>query len=211
MDKDKRQLIFIDDAGDPGFNFSKGSSRYFVISCVAFDSASAAEATAKTMRLYKSEVGFSPQSEFKFNKTRKSVIMELLHRISKLDFRVQAIVIDKPRISDRKIHTSYNALYSYAIAQALSRFPHLQNASIRLDEHAGKEYQRSAKTFLKRTLNESETRISDIRFIDSRRNTLIQLADLTAGSIYRSKQADKTDHSIYIELLKKRITDIWEV
>ncbi len=29
-------LVFIDDSGDPGFKFEKGSSKYFVIALVIF-------------------------------------------------------------------------------------------------------------------------------------------------------------------------------
>jgi hypothetical protein len=30
-------LCFLDDAGDPGFKFDRGSTRYFVIGCVITD------------------------------------------------------------------------------------------------------------------------------------------------------------------------------
>ncbi len=31
------QIVFIDDAGDPGFKIDRGSSTHFVIACVIFD------------------------------------------------------------------------------------------------------------------------------------------------------------------------------
>ena len=33
-----KQLIFMDDSGDPGFKLKRGSSELFVIVCVIFDS-----------------------------------------------------------------------------------------------------------------------------------------------------------------------------
>lgn len=43
------QIIFIDDSGDPGFKFNRGSSRYFVIACIIFNSKISAEYTSASM------------------------------------------------------------------------------------------------------------------------------------------------------------------
>jgi len=49
----------------------------------------------------------------------------------------------------------------------------------------------------------------DERFEDSRRSSLIQLADVVAGSIARSYQLDKTDSQEYIQLLNDRVEIIY--
>jgi len=66
------QLIFCDDSGDPGFKI--GSSRYFVIACVVFDSNIEAELAAAIMKAYKERLGWNVKSEYKFNKTQKKHI-----------------------------------------------------------------------------------------------------------------------------------------
>jgi hypothetical protein len=44
-----------------------------------------------------------------------------------------------------------------------------------------------------------------VRFVDSRENTLVQIADIAVGSVNRSLQTDKTDSQDYIGLLKGKI------
>ena len=57
----------------------------------------------------------------------------------------------------------------------------------------------------------SSSKISKVKFVDSKTDNLIQLADLVAGSILRSTQPDKTDSGDYLDILKKhnKIDDIW--
>ncbi len=49
-------LIFIDDSGDPGFKFSKGSSFYFVICLVIFDDNLEAEKASITIKELRREL-----------------------------------------------------------------------------------------------------------------------------------------------------------
>jgi hypothetical protein len=43
-------LVFIDDAGDPGFKFARGSSRFFVVAYVVFDDRTDAEDACRRMQ-----------------------------------------------------------------------------------------------------------------------------------------------------------------
>jgi hypothetical protein len=47
--KKSDRLVLIDDAGDPGFKFERGSARFFVIACVVFNDLSQAEAAAEAL------------------------------------------------------------------------------------------------------------------------------------------------------------------
>ena len=49
-----------------------------------------------------------------------------------------------------------------------------------------------------------------LQFVDSESNVLIQMADMVAGSIYRSYPETKSDSSEYLKLIKKRVEDLWE-
>jgi hypothetical protein len=48
-----------------------------------------------------------------------------------------------------------------------------------------------------------------LRFVDSQTNDLIQLADLSAGSIHREVQ-DKRDAAEYMRVLRPRIEEVWD-
>ncbi|MCA9341748.1 DUF3800 domain-containing protein, partial [Candidatus Saccharibacteria bacterium] len=73
----------------------------------------------------------------------------------------------------------------------------------------GREYKKSAITYLRREVNSRSSKIKKVRFVDSGTNTLIQLADLVAGSILRSTQTNKTDSDDYVKILRMRIEDVW--
>jgi hypothetical protein len=204
-----KQLVFIDDSGDPGFKLDKGSSSHFVIACVIFDDVLDAEEIALIMKKYRRELGWPDDREFKFNKTKKSLINELLIRISSSNFRIRAISIDKSKIFSSSLKQNKDSFYNYAIKEVLAKTTNLNDADIRLDGHSGREYKKSAITYLRREVNSSSKKISKVRFVNSHTNNLIQLADLVAGSILRSNQLEKTDSKIYINLLKARVEDIW--
>jgi hypothetical protein len=61
----------------------------------------------------------------------------------------------------------------------------------------------------RRQLNATTRKVARFRFVDSRTNNLIQLADLAAGAVHRAVQP-KTDASDYVEILKPRIEEIWD-
>ena len=64
-------------------------------------------------------------------------------------------------------------------------------------------------TYLRRELNHPDRKIiSHLRFVNSKENVLIQLADMVAGAIYRSF-SHKSDANIYREIIKKREEDVW--
>lgn len=66
-------IVFIDDSGDAGFKFDKGSSRYFIIACILFKDELEAEKTALAIKEYRRKCRFSDEMEFKFNGSRKEI------------------------------------------------------------------------------------------------------------------------------------------
>lgn len=205
----KRQLVFIDDSGDPGFKLNAGSSSHFVIACVIFDDNLDAEEVSLIIKKYRRELGWPDHREFKFNKTNKDIVAELLQRVANSNFRIRAICMDKSIIHSPALRNKQESFYNYTIKEVLSKTNDLNEADVRLDGHAGREYKRSATAYLKREINSSSTKISRVKFVDSHKDSLIQLADLAAGSIMRSFQTNKSDSHRYREILKKRIEDVW--
>jgi hypothetical protein len=206
-----KQLVFIDDSGDPGFKLDRGSSKHFVIACVIFDDTLDAEETALQMKKFRRDLGWRQDREFKFNKTKKSYVKELLAVVCLSTFTVRAICVDKSQVYSRELKNKQDSFYNYAIKEVLAKSQNLNKASVRLDGHSGRAYKKSAITYLRREVNMSSSKISKVKFVDSKTDNLIQLADLVAGSILRSTQPDKTDSGDYLDILKKhnKIDDIW--
>lgn len=206
-----KQLVFIDDSGDPGFKLDRGSSSHFVIACVIFNDPLDAEETALAIKKFRRDLGWRPDREFKFNRTKKSLIEELLKAVSTGNFYVRAICIDKSMVYSHELMNKQDSFYNYAIKEVLSKSKNLDQASVKLDGHSGREYKKSAITYLRREVNSRSRKIRKVKFVDSKTDNLIQLADLVAGSILRSTQVNKTDRNTYLGILKKheKIEDIW--
>lgn len=205
-----KQLVFIDDSGDPGFKLDRGSSKHFVIACIIFNDPLDAEEAALLIKKYRRGLGWRQDREFKFNKTKKSFVKELLAVVCTSTFTIRAICIDKSQVYSHELKNKQDSFYNYAIKEVLAKSQNLNKASIRLDGHSGREYKKSAITYLRREVNTHSPKIGKVKFVDSKTDNLIQLADLVAGSVLRSTQPDKTDGNDYLDILKKhnKIDDI---
>ena len=86
----------------------------------------------------------------------------------------------------------------------------ITNAKLKFDKRGERTLRDQLRVYLSRELDNKRRKIfKDLKFVDSRQNTLIQLADMIAGSIYASyTKKDLT----YLSTLKRsrRVEDIWE-
>ena len=204
----QQQYVFIDDSGDPGFRFNKGSTRYFVIVSVIFEDAIDTEFAGVSIKKLKRDLGWKPEHEFKFNKNTYAQRIALLKAARKYDFKIRAVVVDKMKLSKRP--KTDDAFYRFIIREMLSRNSGLKNANIYIDGSAGKDYRNRAAGYLRHRLNESGRKMSALKFVNSKNDTLIQLADVVAGSLRRRYDAQKTDKMDYYNTIKTKIEDIWE-
>lgn len=204
-------FVFIDDSGDAGFKLEKGSSRHFVIACVIFDNPLDAEQTALAIKRFRETLGWSQQREFKFNKLAKRYRLAFLEAIKDQPFRVRAIVVDKKLTLNPELRENKQSFYNYIIKEVLSKSAgSVFDAKLRIDGMEDRRYKRAALTYFRQELGVKDRVISDAKFVNSSGDNLIQLADLVAGSIHRSKQLDKTDSGMYLRIIGSRVEDIWD-
>lgn len=204
-------LVFIDDSGDPGFKVDKGSSRAFVICCVIFDDELEAEKTAVRIKELKRELKKSDKYEFKFNKCSKEYRLKFLSAIKKFDFRIRAIMMTKEIIYSDELKNNKTSFYNYTIKTVLKHSSgKIKNAKIRLDGHGDRIFRRELLAYLRRSLDDIDKKmIKNLRFRDSSRDVLIQLADMIAGSINKTSQKGKTDQNDYWKVIKSRSENLW--
>ncbi len=205
-------LVFIDDSGDPGFKIEKGSTPYFVISMVIFDDNLEAEKTAVAIKELKREIKFSDNTEFRFFKTSKNNRIKFLNSVNSFKFRIRCLVVDKSLIKSKELKDNKNSFYSYFIKEVLrNNNDTILNAKIKIDGSGDRIFRKNFLTYLKKELNSKDkTIMKKCRMLDSRKDVLIQLADMIAGSINRFYNKDKKDHKIYKSIIKNHIEDEWQ-
>jgi len=202
-------LVFIDDSGDPGFKVEKGSSKVFVIAMVIFKDNLEAERASLAIKDLRRKIKISDLSEFKFNKSSKKFRQIFIETVKKLDFKIRAITVDKKDIYSQRLKTHKENFYNYVIMQVIKNSKSIKNAKLKFDKRGEIEIRNQLRVYLSRELDNKKNNVfNDLKFVDSRQNTLIQLADMMAGSIFSFYTGkDKS----YLEELKKskKVEDVW--
>jgi len=203
-----KQFVYIDDTGDPGL--TKSSSSHFIVAAVVVVGADELSRISAIIDGYRKELGWAELHEFKFNSTKKIIVAKLIDRVSVCCYTAYAMVLDKDEISVSRDIIDKDSLYYYVVKELLLKLQ-LESPEILIDGRIGKRYIQKVRTYLRKKLKESGVADCKIKFLDSRKSSLIQLADIVAGSISRSYQSDKTDNTKYQMLLGDKIAAIYRV
>ncbi|MBI2621074.1 MAG: DUF3800 domain-containing protein [Candidatus Levybacteria bacterium] len=203
-------LVFIDDSGDPGFKTEKGSSKVFVIALVIFEDELEAEKTSLSIKELRRRLKVSDFYEFKFNKCSPRFKKNFIDSVRGYKYRVRAIVVKKDVIYSKRLKNYKEDFYNYIIMQVLKHSEgHIKKAKLKFDKRGEKLLRDNLRVYLSRELDNKNKKVfSDLKFADSKENTLIQLADMIAGSVF-AKYSEKDKK--YFEILKesRKFEDVW--
>lgn len=181
----KKQIVFIDESGDAGFN-KRGASPYFAFVLVIFDDQEDAEITE--VKLQKIAELTKLKTEFKFSKTCNNIKNVFFSEICDCNFRVKSIYINKDIIYSDFLKNSSSYFYNYILKNVLLHAG-LTNASVKLDGKKTK-FKKELVTYIKRYARHAVKKFS---FEDSKNNRLIQLADMIVGLIVHYNSPNATD------------------
>ncbi len=120
--------------------------------------------------------------------------------------------MDKARIYGVELRRSKESFYRYAIKMVLKHNQgQIRDARLKIDGHGDREFRRELRAYLSREVQvkTGPAVIRDLKIVDSKRNILIQLADLVAGSLRRHAEGIKTDHTVYRAEIESRLEDVW--
>lgn len=204
-------LVFIDDSGDPGFQVQKGSSSVFVIALVVFDDNLEAEKTSVAIKELRRKLKVSDKYEFKFNKSEKEFKDAFFEDVSPFKFRIRAIAVKKDVIYSQRLKNYKESFYNYVIMQVLRQSKgYIKNAKLKFDKRGEKTIRDELRVYLSRELDNKNSNIfTDLKFVDSKQNTLIQLADMVAGSIF-AYYSGKSKMYMNKLIASGKVEDIWE-
>lgn len=197
-------IIFIDESGDPGFKTEKDSSLFLVISLLIFDKEEDSVRTSQVIEAYRKKIKYASSYEFKFRKTRKKIIVGLLESVKHCKFRIRSIILDKSQVKLGKGINNKTLYYGLLIIALEKCLDSQQDIKVRLDGIAERELRNAWRTYLRNHLKE---RVIDFKLVDSKNDSLIQLADIIVGSTGRSYIAGKNDTNIYKDIIKEKIEE----
>ena len=195
------EYIFIDDSGDAGLD--KSNTDQLIIAAVIVADEITKNILSDAINRFRQDLGWNDLDEFKFAKMNKETLVKLIDFINDYDFRVYAVVLDK-----RKIAKSYTAegsiqIYNYILMVLLKKVGKNKQI-ITIDGKISKRKAKEVRAYLRQHLRKEGIVDVKIVFAESRKEPLIQLADIVAGAVARSYK-DKTDAQRYLKLLKDKV------
>ncbi len=199
-------FVHMDESGDPGFKFERGSTRYFVITLLLVDDPIPLQTAIDDLR---DQLGFAPRNEFKFYHSSTDVRLSFLRMLRRQDFVVRALVIDKPLMTRPHMQTR-DTFYNYLVMLILQHDNNtISDAMIVLDESVkSKQRKQFLATYLRQALNTDADapKVRGIRYHNSRSDNLIQAADMLSGAIYANFHRDDDQ---YLNIIRSKIDDLW--
>lgn len=200
-------LVFVNESGDTGLKLSQGSSDFFTVALVVFEEKDEAQAADERIRLLRRELARPTGFEFHFVHNSNDVRRKFLQALVPYNFFYFGYVIDKSQLQMAGLEQK-EAFYKYACGLVFeSAKPYLDDAVVRFDASGSREFQGDLARYLRQKINDPKSarkRISKVTPDDSRRNNLLQLADMVCGALARSIRGEGAEPDIYRKIIKHR-------
>jgi hypothetical protein len=135
-----------------------------------------AEKTSEAIGQIRDHLRIKP--EFKFSKCSDDVRTQFFARVSKHQFRVRAIVIEKARISSIYLRSEPERFYNFFL-QNLMRHNEtaIRNASIKIDGSGDRKFKNALSAYLRKQLTRGTIKKTEIRKLPQRQSDSISRHD----------------------------------
>lgn len=201
-------LVLIDESGDAGFKIARGSTPYFVVAMVIFRDFQ--EAERASLAIGEARIALRVKPEFKFNKCHPNARDGFFQAVQPFAFSVRALVVEKGCIYSDNLRDNKERFYNYFVQLLLKHDNDvLQGARVKIDGSGDREFKRELERYLRQQCQVGK--IASVKFVESHRDNLIQLADMAAGAIARSYRDDDRKHAgRWRAMLANKIEDVWD-
>lgn len=200
MDKVIITQLWADESGDSGFKFTSGSSQHLIIAAVYTLDENSASTIIETITNLKSQLKLTADYEFKFSRCPNKFKEAFLAAVHDLDWKYKSIVVDKTSLNAPALINHSHQLYCESIRRLLyDNNPPLEKAILTIDEAVSKIHHREFNSVLKQYV--SKNLVKKIRQVRSSSDSMIQLADMVSGSIFRRYEKG---NSLYHDRIKDK-------
>jgi hypothetical protein len=195
-------LIFVDESGDLGFQFRKGSSTHFTVALIVFASAEDALNCQRAIEELRRRLGWPDHQEFKFFSNSHAARLAFLDTVREHHFGIYTFTLDKQALFSetmRDAKEAYQRICHWTLENVRDDIARggLTDAQVIIDGSGSKVFRRDLATSLRRQMNAKEGgRIKGVKTSRSTSDPLIQLADYVAG-ITNRLYSGKKDASEY--------------
>ncbi|MGA3086449.1 MAG: DUF3800 domain-containing protein [Thermodesulfobacteriota bacterium] len=217
-------VVYVDESGDEGFSFGRGSSEWFVLSAVIIKKATELE-TVKLVDRIRTQLQKPEKKPLHFRDLKHEQRLPFIGEISKAHLRTVSVITYKPSIKEpEKFHERFR-LYYYTVRYLLERVSWYcrdhklpkdsgdGSAQIIFSNRSGMSYQ-EMKEYL--GLLKDQTRFADVRIAwnvinpdkfmaySPGKNMGLQIADAVASSVFFAVQPSRYGfiEDRYIRMLK---------
>jgi hypothetical protein len=200
--------IAIDESGDSGRKFWKGSSRFFIVSAVIVPDNLYCGVTCQAITAYRSEHNGGRELHFAHNSHEHH--MSFLSYMSDKEYVFASIVIDKQRLIRRRpqVFRSKMSLLQFAFSELFTHIhPWLDDPIVLFDTNGPSRFNRGLSRHLMKTFGSTHKgdvhALKQVRSVDSNTEPLVQLADYVSGAIHhhvRDPQGSKT----FLDFVEKK-------
>ena len=199
-------LAFIDESGDPGMPPGGSCSEYFTVTMVVFEDHDEASALEQRIELLKRELHIPAGMEFHFSKIKRAWREDFLRAVAPYDWFYFSVVINKAKLTGKGFQFP-DPFYKYTCGLVFQNAkPHLRDAIVVIDGSGGREFRTQLNTYLRKRINEGGDApkvIRKVKLQDSKRNSLLQLADMVCGAVARS-YSTPSEQSCFRKLISHR-------
>ena len=181
-------IVLIDESGDCGFKFDRGSSDYFTCVAVLFSDGGAAEACDRNIHRLQRELKRPPQYEFHFSHCSDRVRHVFLRTLDAEAFRYAGFVVEKKKLYEKRFRNP-KQLYEFAVRLAREQVEAvLEDAKVIIDKNGDRKFKEQLERSLKAHMTDADgvCGIKRVTMETSHSNNLVQLADMVCGAVGRS-------------------------
>jgi len=200
-------FVYLDESGDLGF--SKGSSKYFVISFIAMDSKTNLMLDRK-IKTIRQKRRLKRNVEIKASNSSNSLRVNVLCEICSLPIKIYSITVNKQGVYE-SLREGTNILYNYMTNLILVPYVEqekIDNICIIADLRINRIYRGMRfgnylkyKIFYEKGLRNKKL---DIKYLDSFSSNALQAVDYVAFGFFRKYERGQNK---YYEILKERIIE----
>jgi Protein of unknown function (DUF3800) len=182
--------VHIDETGDAGLQFDRGSSAFFVVGLIFSDDVSSLRLATATVR---HTLRWPLEREFKFSGTHDAAKELYLQAIRREPFHVHIMAFDKRRLDPNALRQDF---YGHLVGLALEDVvENIRGAHLILDESfKGKGKQRTFRTQLRSRISQPGRKsvLRNLSYRSSRTDEMLQVADMVVGAVGRAYKRE--DH-----------------